>query len=170
MTTKAFVKLIDGLPLKNPDADVELTFDENYLLIAETRSQGFKTITDNLFKIPHENVIDTLLATQREVMEKNKSVIGRGVVGGLLFGPAGLLLGGLSGIGKKSSTEHTKIYIVSYVGSNGEVKNITFGMNKMMVRVTEKFDKLFTKKHRSVPKSAEVEVFLPSGGTNETIL
>ncbi|WP_410769578.1 hypothetical protein [Fontibacillus sp. BL9] len=168
--TKAFVKLIDGLPLKNPDADIELTFDNNYLLIAETRPQGFKTITDNLFKIPLENVIDTILTTQKEIMEKDKSVIGRGVVGGLLFGPAGLLLGGLSGIGKKSATEYTKIYIVSYVGSNGEVKNITFGMNKMMVRVTEKFDKLFTKKHSSVPKSAGVQSLLASGGTSEIVL
>lgn len=168
--TKAFVKLIDGLSLKNPDADLELNFDNNYLLIAETRPQGFKTVTDNLFKIPLENVMDTFLTTQKEIMEKDKSVIGRGVVGGLLFGPAGLLIGGLSGIGKKSVTEYTKIYIMSYVGSNGEVKNITFGMNKMMVRVTEKFDKLFTKKHRLVPKSAGVQSLLASGGTSETIL
>lgn len=168
--TKAFVKLIDGLPLKNPDADIELTFDSNYLLIAETRPQGFKTVTDNLFKIPLENVIDALLTTQKEVINKDKSVIGRGLVGGLIFGPAGLILGGLSGVGKKSKAEWTKIYIVSYVGSDGDVKNITFGMNKLMVRVTEKFDKKFTKKHRSVPKSARVQNLLAQEGTSETIL
>ncbi|WP_127575255.1 hypothetical protein [Paenibacillus barengoltzii] len=167
---KAIVKLIDGLPLKNQDANIELTFDEQFLLIAETRPQGFKMVTDNLFKIPLENVIDTLLTTEKEVVEKNKSVIGRGVVGGLVFGPAGLFLGGLSGIGKKSKVEKSKIYIVSYVGSDKEVKNITFGMNKMMVGVTEKFDKAFSKHHKLVPKSPDVQRLFSSDGTRETIL
>ncbi len=168
--TKAIVKLIDGLPLRNQEADIELTFDDKFLLIAETRPQGFKMVTDNLFKIPLENVIDTLLTTEKEVVEKNKSVVGRGVVGGLVFGPAGLLLGGLSGIGKKNKVEKSKIYIVSYVGSDKEVKNITFGMNKMMVGVTEKFDRALSKHHKQVPKSPDVQRLLSSEGTRETIL
>lgn len=168
--TKAFVKLIDGLPLRNPDADIELTFDDNFLLIAETRPQGFKMVTDNLFKIPLENVIDTLLTTEKEIIEKNKSVIGRGVVGGLVFGPAGLLLGGLSGIGKKNKVEKSKVYIVSYIGSDEVIKNITFGMNKMMVSVTEKFDKVFSVKHKQVPKSAALRTLLSQGDSRETIL
>jgi hypothetical protein len=168
--TKAIVKLIDGLPLRNQEADIELTFDDKFLLIAETRPQGFKMVTDNMFKIPLENVIDTLLTTEKEVIEKSKSVIGRGVVGGLVFGPAGLLLGGLSGIGKKNKVEKSKVYIVSYVGSDKEVKNIAFGMNKMMVSVTEKFDKVFSKYHKLVPKSPDVQRFFSSDGTRETIL
>lgn len=168
--TKAFVKLIDGLPLKNPNADIELTSDESYLLIAETRTQGFKTVTDNLFKVPLEKIIDTAMITEKEIVEKGKSVVGRGLLGGSIFGPAGLILGGLSGVGKKSKTEYTKIYIVSFVGSDGEVKNITFGMHKMMVRVTEKFNKLLDKKLKSVTKSAEVTNLLNSNGTIETLL
>lgn len=168
--TKAIVKLIDGLPLRNQEADIELTFDDKFLLIAETRPQGFKMVTDNLFKIPLENVIGTMLTTEKEIIEKSKSVIGRGVVGGLVFGPAGLLLGGLSGIGKKSRVEKSRVYIVSYVGSDREIKNITFGMNKMMVSVTEKFDRVFSNHHKLVPKSPDVQRFFSSDGTRETIL
>lgn len=167
---KTILKVIDGLPLENTEADVYVTFDDVYLIIEEKKVQGFKTITTNSFKVPLENVISTLLTTHKEVVEKSKSVIGRGVVGGLVFGPAGLLLGGMSGIGSKNKTEYTKVYIISYVGSDGEVKNITFGMSKMMVSVTEKFDKQFAKVHTLVPKSSAVQELLSSKGPKETIL
>lgn len=39
---------------------------------------------------------------QEATTEKNKSVIGRAIVGGALFGEAGALVGGMSGIGKKT--------------------------------------------------------------------
>lgn len=167
---KAFVNLIDGLQLRNPSADIRLSIDSNYLLIEEIRPQGFKSITDNLFKVPLENIVETILISQKEIVEKSKSAIGRGVVGGLLFGPAGMLLGGLSGVGTKTKAEYTKVYIVSYVGADGEVKNITFGMTKMMISATERFNKIFTKKHKLVPKSPSVQRLLTSDGTKETIL
>ena len=167
---KAFVNLIDGLTLRNPSADLRLSYDSNYLLIEEIRPQGFKSVTDNLFKIPLENIIETMVISQKEIVEKNKSAVGRGLVGGLIFGPAGLILGGLSGVGTKTKAEYNKVYIVSYVGSDGEVKNITFGMTKMMVSTTERFNKIFTKKHKSVSKNPEVQRILSSDANKETIL
>ena len=40
-----------------------------------------------------------------ETIEKDKSVIGRAVVGGLLLGPVGAIVGGMSGIGAKKETK-----------------------------------------------------------------
>jgi len=39
------------------------------------------------------------------VKEEDKSVVGRAVVGGLLFGPLGAVVGGMSGVGKKEKVE-----------------------------------------------------------------
>ena len=44
-------------------------------------------------------------SAEYETIEKDKSVIGRAVVGGLLLGPVGAIVGGMSGIGTKKETK-----------------------------------------------------------------
>ncbi|MNI87570.1 hypothetical protein D3C73_1447780 [compost metagenome] len=97
-------------------------------------------------------------------------MLGRGIVGGLVFGPAGLILGGLSGIGKKSKFEKNYFYIVSFVGSDTQIKNITFTMTKMMVSVADKFNTDLSRALQRVPKSPEVLKYLPNKTGNSTIL
>ncbi|EPD52754.1 hypothetical protein HMPREF1210_01134 [Paenisporosarcina sp. HGH0030] len=143
---KAIVSLIDGLPLKDLNAQIELTFDDQNFIIVEKGFSGFKKIAASTFTIPLTNIIDTLQTTEEEFVEKSKSVIGRGAAGGLLFGPAGLILGGLSGIGNKKSTKKSHLYVVSYVSSDMQLKNITFSMPSLMTGVTKKFDDQLHKK------------------------
>jgi hypothetical protein len=151
---KAIVNLIDGLPLKDPKAQIELSFEDVSFVIVEKGFSRFKSIAASTFKIPLKNILDTILTTEDELLEKSKSVIGRGVAGGLLFGPAGLLLGGLSGIGKKRTSKKTYLYIVSYVSADDEqIKNITFAMPLLMLGVTRKFDNLLKKKLDSTTPS-----------------
>ena len=60
---------------------------------------------------------DILALDQVKTSElQNQSVVGRGVVGGLLFGPVGALLGGMSATGKQKIKTTLAI---SYVPSNG---------------------------------------------------
>ncbi len=60
-----------------------------------------------------------------EVTEKNKSVVGRAVVGGLL-GPLGAIVGGISGVGSKKKNKDVGILIIGY----GEDKQISFASGK----------------------------------------
>ncbi|WP_042170675.1 hypothetical protein [Paenibacillus gorillae] len=149
---KALVRLLHGLELKDPDTLLEVTFDSEFLIIVEKSIKGFKTIVENTFKIPLANFLGSTITTEKDLTEVNKSVIGRGIVGGLLFGPAGLVLGGMSGIGTKKGSTH-QVYIVSFVSSNGEVRNITFKMPIPMVSVTQKFDDKLKKQLIKVPRS-----------------
>lgn len=53
---------------------------------------------------------------EREIIDKDKSVIGRAVVGGLILGPVGAVVGGMSGLGTKkqeivTQKEKKDIYI-----------------------------------------------------------
>lgn len=63
------------------------------------------------------NAADILALDQVKTSElQNQSVVGRGMVGGLLFGPVGALLGGMSATGKQKIKTTLAI---SYLPSNG---------------------------------------------------
>lgn len=60
--------------------------------------------------------------SEKEIIEQQKSVGGRAVVGGLLLGPLGAIVGGMSGVGNKQKTKRTNYIIFNY----DEDKVITF--------------------------------------------
>lgn len=77
-------------------------------------------------KLKYEQITDVFYGLEKEVKEKNKSVIGRAVAGGLLFGGAGAVVGAISGTGKKQKTINRFMFIVSYKSQNGEDAFLTF--------------------------------------------
>jgi len=56
--------------------------------------------------IPRNQVLDLSFISKNTVKEKKKSVGGRAVLWGVLFGPVGAIAGGISGIGNKSVVEN----------------------------------------------------------------
>ncbi len=62
-----------------------------------TCKQSFKKEPEFILDVDEIEAIDIL--TEEEA--KNKSVIGRAVIGGVLFGSVGAVVGGLSGVGQK---------------------------------------------------------------------
>lgn len=134
---KVITTLVDGLPISNKNK-VEIILEEEYIIINETRLNGFKFEVINTFKIKIENVLDIMVATDKEIIEKNKSVIGRGAVG-LLFGPVGAVLGGMSGIGtKKIVKKKDTLFVISYMSKEEEIKNITFKANEAIAKLAAK--------------------------------
>lgn len=168
MSVSALVNLLDGLSLTDPKAQIKLSYNQEQLIIEEIKHSIFKMTAVNTFRIPLCNLLDTIFTTEKEMIETSKSVIGRGVVGGLIFGPAGLILGGLSGIGNKKSTQTRQVYIVSYVSTEGEVKNITFSLSFLTTDVTRKFDKNLRKQLANVPKSSAAIQILGDSGVADT--
>lgn len=55
----------------------------------------------NFFYIHHNQIIDLKCVPYQQFQQEQKSVIGRAVVGGLLLGPIGAIVGGMSGLGTK---------------------------------------------------------------------
>lgn len=166
----AVVNHLDGLSLKKEYAQLEIRYDDEYFIIEEKGMKGFRTIIENTFKIPLRNMIDGVVTTTTELVEKDKSVVGRGVAGGLIFGPAGLILGGLSGVGSKKKKETKWVYIVSYLSSSEEIKNITFTMPSIMSDVTKKFDKKFKRHLEGIERSEGVKRIIDQPEQDEFIL
>lgn len=76
-----------------------------------------------------KDISNVAVISDKELIEKDKSVIGRGVVGSVLFGGAGLVLGGLSGLKKKQVEQNIDYLIINYK-SNGEEKVVNVYANE----------------------------------------
>lgn len=77
------------------------------------------------YLIAYNQITNVQTSSETQIIEKDKSVIGRGIAGGLLFGPAGAVVGGLSGLGTKTETKHNKSLIVSFTSKNGGEREIS---------------------------------------------
>lgn len=74
----------------------------------------------------YSQITDVFYGLQTEVVTTGKSVIGRALAGGLLFGGVGAVVGAVSGTGTKEKKERHFYFIVSYTSSAGEDKFIQF--------------------------------------------
>jgi len=97
----------EGIPFMNQGALV------NIYLYPDKITVGDKHI------IPFKDIKNLSVCTEKEVQEKSRSVIGRGVVGGVLLGPVGAIVGGLSGVKNKQTTKETCYLVIDYQGSDG---------------------------------------------------
>ena len=94
-------KLLIGLN-ENEYHNITLYITENYLKFISSSGQ-------NIFSIPYSDINNISFATDEILNEKEKSIIGRAIVGGLFFGVTGAVIGGLSGTGTKKNFEAVKI-------------------------------------------------------------
>lgn len=70
--------------------------------------------------LQYSQITDVFYGQETEVVKKDRSVIGRAVAGGLLFGGVGAVVGGMSGVGKKEKEVTRLLLIISYTSKDGE--------------------------------------------------
>ena len=74
----------------------------------------------------YDQITDVFYGGKTELIQKPKSVIGRAVVGGVIFGGVGAIVGAASGTGTKTGKKTHLYFIISYTSSDGEDKYIQF--------------------------------------------
>lgn len=85
---------------------------------------------ESRFQIPIANLRAAVVKTEQELIDKNKSVVGRALVGTLLVPGLGTIVGGMSGIGsKKKKGPKNTYFILNFMNSNGELDAVTFKNN-----------------------------------------
>lgn len=137
--TKVLTNVIDGLPIGENER-VYVTCSDSEIIIEQLKVKITKNDVVNTFRVKFENVLDVIVADKKQIINENKSVIGRGAVGSLMFGPVGAMLGGMSALGakhKKISTD--KFLVISYKNKNGDIANITFDADGVINRVAKVF-------------------------------
>jgi hypothetical protein len=71
--------------------------------------------------IPFKDIVSVHIEDKTAVTErKEKSIIGRALVGGLLFGPVGAIIGGMTGLGTKEKVIFTPDLIMTVLYLDGE--------------------------------------------------
>lgn len=85
-----------------------------------------------IYSISLKDISNIAIISDKELIEKDKNVIARGIVGNVLFGGAGLILGGLSGLQKKKVVQNIDYLIINYK-INNEDKVISLYANEGII-------------------------------------
>ena len=80
--------------------------------------------------LPYSRIKKTEVISSTQISEKQKSVIKRALAGGILLGPLGAVVGGLSGVGKKETSETVYMYSIDFVNIEGVESNALFLLEK----------------------------------------
>lgn len=127
---------LEGLPIKGDSVFCDITIQDESLKITET-SGIFKKKAKNTFSLDLNKIISMDIINEKNIQEKQKSIVGRGIAGAVLFGPAGAIVGGLSGTGKKQKVKTKNVFVISYYGKDNEVKSINFDPGLVIAFVEE---------------------------------
>lgn len=114
MSVKSNFKLVDGIPGWGQDVNVvtaELL--EDRIVFSKAAMKNSPTISLML-----EQIIETDVYTEKDIIEKSKSVVGRAAVGAL-FGPVGAIIGAVSGTGSKKRVKTELYYTILFNSSAG---------------------------------------------------
>lgn len=93
-----------------------------------------------LVQIHRSQIISLKKSNTHELIQANKSVIGRAVVGGLILGPLGAIVGGMSGLGSKAVNK--SYLIINYWSVNTrKPMSILISTNKNMDKFIRRYER-----------------------------
>lgn len=113
------ITYIEGISSLREEEKCELSVNDNEL-----------TVISNIgnFNISLDRIVNAGILSKKEMESKNKSVLGRAIVGSLV----GLgFIGALSGIGQKVKKKYNYFLVINYKDKNTEeIKLLVFGLGK----------------------------------------
>ncbi len=123
---------------------------------------------------PMDSIEYFVIEPQQVILEKKeKSVVGRAVVGGLLLGPVGALVGGMSGMGTKEVKVNNDLpdnIVTMGYRESGESKQIVFALeNKNLKEVTAFLEQHLPGRLKE-PEAVTVSNAQPAGSIADEII
>ena len=100
--------------------------DVVYLFFAD--EQLIMKAGKNTFNLNYEKLMAVEAVHKTDLVTKKKSVIGRGVVGGLAFGGVGAVVGALSAVGGEKAVKGDLLVLRYTSNDKNETKTIVFDM------------------------------------------
>ena len=90
--------------------------EENVYASIEDDRIKFQSVLDKqkVASLMLDKITSARILTEKEIVEKDKSVVGRAVAGTLLAGPLGAIVGGISGVGSKKKKKNYRVLVINY--------------------------------------------------------
>jgi len=105
--------LADGVPNIGERRIVKIYLLPEALLIRQDSD-------DKSAELPYSRIKDAQVVTEKEIIEKSKSVVGRAMIGGLFLGGLGATVGAISGVGTKQQVNEKRFLVVNYSAADSE--------------------------------------------------
>ncbi|NFO88541.1 SHOCT domain-containing protein [Clostridium botulinum] len=141
--TKMAFKLIDGICL-DKGTYIEVNIQDDNLMLSDARK-------NYVLNIKYKDITNIVYDSYREQITKNKSAVGRAVVGGVLTGGLGAIVGGMSGVGTKTKTKTLWAMYIEYLDTTAQTKNVIILEDIILVGV-KKFAEQIKIKINNAPK------------------
>lgn len=132
---KTTLSMADGLPGVSSGAEMIVSLSGDTLSMRPRLAKKMQPYTLNINKITNITML-----TEKDIIEKSKSVAGRALVGSVFLGPLGAIIGGMSGIGNKSKKSATTYIVINY-NSNGE-KALSFAIMKNSIGYLKLYEEI----------------------------
>lgn len=146
--------MVDGIKSIKTGMPVRLTLQKDGKLRIEQR-----VIKNKPVYLAYSQITNAGRITEQQIIEKSKSVVGRAAAGGLLLGPLGAIVGGMSGTGTKTKTKTQVYYVINYTsGSTGQPEAISFKYAGDFPSTYEKFNEELRKAAGLPDEPAEEEL------------
>lgn len=114
-----FFKLLEDVASLKANNMCEIALYANYLEIK-------MPFAKQELRLNYKQVNDVFHGVKSEMVETNKSVLGRAILGGVLLGGVGAIVGAVSGSGKKMKRDTKTYLLIGYTNSNNEEKVLQF--------------------------------------------
>lgn len=116
------LSFIDGVPGYSKGTAIELSLNDNEQCL---------TMIARVYKKPpvhlkYEQIVAANVVSEKEIIEKSKNTVGRAIAGGVILGPLGAIIGGISGIGNKQVSNKHYFLVINYKSKDDELKVISF--------------------------------------------
>jgi len=116
-----------------------------------------------LYAIHNSQIISIKLTSREELSRTDKSVIGRAIVGGLILGPLGAIVGGMSGIGNEEKLKNLNYLVINYWDKETKAaQTLLISGNKILIKAfIEKHEKekLVNKTLNRLPEKDKMPVW-----------
>lgn len=117
----------------------------------------------SFYPIHNSQIISLKQTSQEELSKTDKSVIGRAVVGGLILGPLGAIVGGMSGIGNKEKLKNKHYLVINYWDNETKsAQTLLISGNKTLITAfieKNKKEKLINETENRLPEKDKMPVW-----------
>lgn len=113
---------IDGISSYSKGTAIQLSLDDEGKQV-KVKARVYKK--PPVF-LPYDQITEVKVVSEKDIVEKSKTVLGRAFIGSIFLGPLGAIVGGMSGVGNKQKSETHYFMVINYRSKDEELKALCF--------------------------------------------